>query len=158
MSKKNKLEMARGEFMKSLRGHQIKGMEGNKVNKAEFLKFMRGRTVPEGFQATDLLPEDTIYVDEKKYGGMSKIKKYNSGKMVTKDGYEQLLPPGEDPGEGYRGSPDMYPDYEEDRKEAEALKNKNRNRNSSGKTKSMAYGGSVMVKTKLGRNKPTKIC
>ena len=67
---------------------------------------------------------------------------------------KNLLKPGEDPGEGYRGSPDMYPDYEEDRKEAE----KDRNRNSSGKTKSMAYGGSVMVKTKLGRNKPTKIC
>jgi hypothetical protein len=93
-----------------------------------------------------------------KKGGMPKVKKYRSGKMVTEDGYEQLLPPGEDPGEGYKGSPDMYPDYEEDRKEAEALKNKDRNRNSSGKTKSMAYGGSVMVKTKLGRNKPTKIC
>jgi hypothetical protein len=91
-------------------------------------------------------------------GGMSKVKKYRSGKMVTEDGYEQLLPPGEDPGEGYKGSPDMYPDYEEDRKEAEKFKNKNRNRNSSDKTKSMANGGYVMVKTKLGRNKPTKIC
>jgi hypothetical protein len=30
---------------------------------------------------------------------------------------KNLLKPGEDPGEGYRGSPDMYPDYEEDRKE-----------------------------------------
>jgi hypothetical protein len=97
-------------------------------------------------------------LDKKRMGGMSKVKKYRSGKMVTEDGYEQLLPPGEDPGEGYKGSPDMYPDYEEDRKEAEKFKNKDRNRNSSGKTKSMAYGGSVMVKTKLGRNKPTKIC
>ena len=88
----------------------------------------------------------------------SLTKGYNTGKMVTKDGYEQLLPPGEDPGEGYKGSPDMYPDYEEDRKEAEKFKNKNRNRNSSDKTKSMANGGYVMVKTKLGRNKPTKIC
>jgi len=94
----------------------------------------------------------------KKGGKISGVKKYNSGKMVTEDGYEQLLPPGEDPGEGYKGSPDMYPDYEEDRKEAEKFKNKNRNRNSSDKTKSMANGGYVMVKTKLGRNKPTKIC
>ena len=77
---------------------------------------------------------------------------------IKKPDDENLLKPGEDPGEGYRGSPDMYPDYEEDRKEAKALKNKDRNRNSSDKTKSMAYGGSVMVKTKLGRNKPTKIC
>jgi hypothetical protein len=28
-----------------------------------------------------------------------------------------LLEPGEDPGEGYEGSPDMYPDYEEDEKD-----------------------------------------
>jgi len=59
-----------------------------------------------------------------------------------------LLKPGEDPGEGYKGSPDMYPDYEEDKKE-------------------MKYGGSsnkyksgkfVTVKTKLGKTKPTKLC
>jgi len=141
-------------------------------------------------------------LDKKRMGGMSKVKKYNSGKMVknlhvsgaamtegerkrlkktlesaenasssssnknlhvsgaamSEREFEQLLPPGGDPGEGYRGSPDMYPDYEEDRKEAEKFKNKNRNRNSSDKTKSMANGGYVMVKTKLGRNKPTKIC
>jgi len=133
----------------------------------------------------------------KKGGKISRVKKYNSGKMVSgaamtegerkrlekaldsaenasssssnknlpgigaamsEREFEQLLPPGGDPGEGYRGSPDMYPDYEEDRKEAEKFKNKNRNRNSSDKTKSMANGGYVMVKTKLGRNKPTKIC
>jgi hypothetical protein len=28
-----------------------------------------------------------------------------------------LLEPGEDPGEGYEGTPDMYPDYEEDEKD-----------------------------------------
>ena len=31
---------------------------------------------------------------------------------------ENLLKPGEDPGEGYEGSPDMYPDYKEDEKDA----------------------------------------
>jgi hypothetical protein len=36
---------------------------------------------------------------------------------IKKPDDENLLKPGEDPGEGYRGSPDMYPDYEEDRKE-----------------------------------------
>ena len=35
--------------------------------------------------------------------------------------YEQLLPPGEDPGEGYQGAPDMYPDYEEDKKDQEKM-------------------------------------
>ena len=35
--------------------------------------------------------------------------------------YEQLLPPGEDPGEGYKGAPDMYPDYEEDKKDQEKM-------------------------------------
>lgn len=123
-----------------------------------------------GYKITDVgsgkvLKEGSTKVkdlDKKRMGGMSKVKKYRTGKMVTEDGYEQLLPPGEDPGEGYKGSPDMYPDYEEDRKEAarkeaEKYKTKDRNRNSSGKTKSMAIGGSVIVKTKLGRNKPTKI-
>ena len=33
-----------------------------------------------------------------------------------KEAVENLLKPGEDPGEGYKGSPDMYPDYEEDKK------------------------------------------
>lgn len=31
---------------------------------------------------------------------------------------DNLLKPGEDPGEGYEGSPDLYPDYEEDKKDA----------------------------------------
>jgi hypothetical protein len=30
---------------------------------------------------------------------------------------KNLLKPGEEEGEGYKGTPDMYPDYEEDRKE-----------------------------------------
>lgn len=29
---------------------------------------------------------------------------------------ENLLKPGEEEGEGYKGTPDMYPDYEEDKK------------------------------------------
>jgi hypothetical protein len=29
---------------------------------------------------------------------------------------DNLLKPGEEEGEGYKGTPDMYPDYEEDKK------------------------------------------
>ena len=36
---------------------------------------------------------------------------------IKKPDDENLLKPGEEEGEGYRGTPDMYPDYEEDRKE-----------------------------------------
>jgi hypothetical protein len=36
---------------------------------------------------------------------------------IKKPDNENLLKPGEEEGEGYRGTPDMYPDYEEDRKE-----------------------------------------
>jgi hypothetical protein len=58
-----------------------------------------------------------------------------------------LLEPGEDPGEGYKGSPDMYPDYEEDEKDKKL-----------GRTPpKLSKGGSILVKTKLGRTKPTKI-
>jgi hypothetical protein len=58
-----------------------------------------------------------------------------------------LLEPGEDPGEGYKGSPDMYPDYEEDEKDKKL-----------GRTPpKLSKGGSILVKTKLGRTKPTKL-
>ena len=36
---------------------------------------------------------------------------------IKKPDNENLLKPGEEEGEGYKGTPDMYPDYEEDRKE-----------------------------------------
>ena len=52
-----------------------------------------------------------------KKGGVTKAK---DGKSI-----DNLLKPGEEPGEGYEGSPDMYPDYGEDRKDAkEAGKDK----------------------------------
>jgi hypothetical protein len=69
-----------------------------------------------------------------------------------------LLEPGEDPGEGYKGSPDMYPDYEEDEKD------KKLGRTSTKEFKAIqkmmdkkSTGGSILVKTKLGRTKPTKL-
>jgi hypothetical protein len=81
---------------------------------------------------------------------------------------ENLLKPGEEPGEGYEGSPDMYPDYEEDKKKLKGSvtdkelnymrrmsPNKKMMGGSVNKYKSGAY---VTVKTKLGKNKPTKIC
>ena len=81
---------------------------------------------------------------------------------------ENLLKPGEEPGEGYEGSPDMYPDYEEDKKklkgsvtdkELNYMRRMSPNKKMMGgsvdKYKSGAY---VTVKTKLGKNKPTKIC
>jgi hypothetical protein len=111
---------------------------------------------------------------------------------------ENLLKPGEEPGEGYEGSPDMYPDYEEDKqkrkrnqferkldeynqrkldeynlrrmepnkikgsvtdKELDYMRRMSPNKKMMGgsvnKYKSGAY---VTVKTKLGKNKPTKIC
>jgi hypothetical protein len=36
---------------------------------------------------------------------------------------ENLLKPGEDPGEGYKGTPDMYPDYKEDEKDQKLGRN-----------------------------------
>ena len=36
---------------------------------------------------------------------------------IKKPDDENLLKPGEEEGEGYKGTPDMYPDYEEDAKE-----------------------------------------
>jgi hypothetical protein len=45
--------------------------------------------------------------------------KDKQGSMSDKEfkSSENLLKPGEDPGEGYEGTPDMYPDYEEDEKD-----------------------------------------
>ena len=116
-----------------------------------------------GYKVTDVgsgkvLQEGSTKVkdlDKKRKGGMPKVKKYNSGKMVTEDGYEQLLPPGEDPGEGYKGSPDMYPDYEEDKKEKKKKKSKMNCGGSANKYKSGSY---VQVKTKLAKTKPCKLC
>jgi len=34
---------------------------------------------------------------------------------------DNLLKPGEEEGEGYKGTPDMYPDYEEDKKDKEKM-------------------------------------
>jgi hypothetical protein len=56
-------------------------------------------------------------IEGKSKGGVTKAK---DGKSI-----DNLLKPGEEPGEGYEGSPDMYPDYGEDRKDAkEAGKDK----------------------------------
>jgi hypothetical protein len=56
-------------------------------------------------------------IEGKSKGGVTKAK---DGKSI-----DNLLKPGEEPGEGYEGSPDMYPDYEEDKKDAkEAGKDK----------------------------------
>jgi hypothetical protein len=69
-------------------------------------------------------------------------------RRMAKEREMNLLEPGEDPGEGYEGTPDMYPDYEEDEKDKKL-----------GRTPpKLSKGGSILVKTKLGRTKPTKIC
>ena len=61
---------------------------------------------------------------------------------------KNLLKPGEDAGEGYEGYESAYPDTEEDIKDKKVGRSAPR----------MYHGGSVTVKTKLGKNKPTKIC
>jgi len=68
---------------------------------------------------------------------------------------DNLLKPGEDAGEGYKGAPDMYPDYEEDKKEKEKKKSKMNYGGSANKYKSGSY---VQVKTKLAKTKPCKLC
>jgi hypothetical protein len=55
-----------------------------------------------------------------------------SKKKSTMDD-ENLLKPGEEEGEGYEGTPDMYPDYEEDKKD-QKLK---------GKMPKLTGGGSI---------------
>jgi hypothetical protein len=70
-----------------------------------------------------------------------------------------LLEPGEDPGEGYEGTPDMYPDYEEDEKDQKLGRTSTKEFKAIQKTMDKkSKGGSILVKTKLGRTKPTKIC
>ena len=80
---------------------------------------------------------------------------------------DNLLKPGEDPGEGYKGSPDMYPDYEEDKKAMKGSISESEKEYLKTIMPKMKYGGSsnkyksgkfVSVKTKLGKTKPTKIC
>ena len=69
-----------------------------------------------------------------------------------------LLEPGEDPGEGYEGTPDMYPDYEEDEKDQKLGRTSTKEFKAIQKTMDKkSKGGSILVKTKLGRTKPTKI-
>jgi hypothetical protein len=69
-----------------------------------------------------------------------------------------LLKPGEDPGEGYEGTPDMYPDYEEDEKDQKLGRTSTKEFKAIKKMMDKkSKGGSILVKTKLGRTKPTKI-
>jgi hypothetical protein len=75
-----------------------------------------------------------------------------------KEAVENLLKPGEDPGEGYKGSPDMYPDYEEDEKDQKLGRTSTKEFKAIQKMMDKkSTGGSILVKTKLGRTKPTKI-
>jgi hypothetical protein len=69
-----------------------------------------------------------------------------------------LLEPGEDPGEGYEGTPDMYPDYKEDEKDQKLGRTSTKEFKAIQKTMDKkSKGGSILVKTKLGRTKPTKL-
>jgi hypothetical protein len=69
-----------------------------------------------------------------------------------------LLEPGEDPGEGYEGTPDMYPDYEEDEKDQKLGRTSTKEFKAIQKMMDKkSTGGSILVKTKLGRTKPTKL-
>jgi hypothetical protein len=75
-----------------------------------------------------------------------------------KEAVENLLKPGEDPGEGYKGSPDMYPDYEEDEKDQKLGRTSTKEFKAIQKMMDKkSTGGSILVKTKLGRTKPTKL-
>jgi hypothetical protein len=44
------------------------------------------------------------------------INRFKKEMSTSSDKDENLLKPGEEEGEGYKGTPDMYPDYEEDKK------------------------------------------
>ncbi len=85
----------------------------------------------------------------------------NKIKQTMKDlGFKDknLLEPGEDPGEGYEGTPDMYPDYEEDEKDQKLGRTSTKEFKAIQKTMDKkSKGGSILVKTKLGRTKPTKL-
>jgi len=77
---------------------------------------------------------------------------------ISQEREMNLLEPGEDPGEGYKGSPDMYPDYEEDEKDQKLGRTSTKEFKAIKKMMDKkSKGGSILVKTKLGRTKPTKI-
>ena len=79
-------------------------------------------------------------------------------RRMAKEREMNLLKPGEDPGEGYEGTPDMYPDYEEDEKDQKLGRTSTKEFKAIQKTMDKkSKGGSILVKTKLGRTKPTKI-
>ena len=87
-------------------------------------------------------------------------------RRMAKEREMNLLEPGEDPGEGYEGTPDMYPDYEEDEKDQKLGRTSTKEfkaiqkimSNQKDLMEKKSKGGSILVKTKLGRTKPTKIC
>jgi hypothetical protein len=85
--------------------------------------------------------------------------KDKQGSMSDKEfrSSENLLKPGEDPGEGYEGTPDMYPDYEEDEKDLKGVLSDREFKAIQKTMDKKSKGGSILVKTKLGRTKPTKI-
>jgi hypothetical protein len=86
--------------------------------------------------------------------------KDKQGSMSDKEfrSSENLLKPGEDPGEGYEGTPDMYPDYEEDEKDQKLGRTSTKEFKAIQKMMDKkSKGGSILVKTKLGRTKPTKL-
>jgi hypothetical protein len=78
-------------------------------------------------------------------------------RRMAKEREMNLLEPGEDPGEGYEGTPDMYPDYEEDKKLSPTEKTLKESYRRIKEAEKKSKGGSILVKTKLGRTKPTKL-
>jgi hypothetical protein len=78
-------------------------------------------------------------------------------RRMAKEREMNLLEPGEDPGEGYEGTPDMYPDYEEDEKDQKLGRTSTKEFKAIKKAEKKSKGGSILVKTKLGRTKPTKL-
>ena len=79
-------------------------------------------------------------------------------RRMAKEREMNLLEPGEDPGEGYEGTPDMYPDYEEDEKDQKLGRTSTKEFKAIQKMMDKkSTGGSILVKTKLGRTKPTKL-
>ena len=79
-------------------------------------------------------------------------------RRMAKEREMNLLEPGEDPGEGYEGTPDMYPDYEEDEKDQKLGRTSTKEFKAIQKMMDKkSKGGSILVKTKLGRTKPTNI-
>ena len=91
--------------------------------------------------------------------GMATFLKMKENEQGKKDSAtEKKVMPKEKPkdfyeGEGYKGAPDMYPDYEEDKKERKKSK-----MNYGGSTNKYKSGSYVQVKTKLAKTKPCKLC